>query len=45
VTALREISVLFASLIGVCFLGERFSLSRLAGAALVTIGVGSLALL
>jgi uncharacterized membrane protein len=45
VTALREISVLFASLIGVIFLRERFSLPRLAGAALVTIGVGSLALL
>lgn len=45
VTALREVSVLFASLIGVFFLKERFSLSRLAGAALVSIGVGSLALL
>jgi drug/metabolite transporter (DMT)-like permease len=45
VTALREISVLFASLIGIVILKERFSLSRLAGAALVTIGVGSLALL
>ncbi len=45
VTALREISVLFASLIGVVFLKECFSLLRLTGAALVTIGVGSLALL
>ena len=45
VTALREVSVLFASLIGVIFLRERFSPSRLAGAALVSIGVGSLALL
>jgi uncharacterized membrane protein len=45
VTALREISVLFASLIGVVFLRERLSVPRMAGAALVTIGVGSLALL
>ncbi len=45
VTALREISVVFATLIGVIFLKERFSLRRLAGAALVTIGAGSLALL
>jgi drug/metabolite transporter (DMT)-like permease len=45
VTALREVSVLFASLIGVFFLNERFSLSRLTGAALVFIGAGSLALL
>jgi drug/metabolite transporter (DMT)-like permease len=45
VTALREVSVLFASLIGIVFLHERFSILRLAGAALVSIGVGSLALL
>jgi drug/metabolite transporter (DMT)-like permease len=45
VTALREVSVLFASLIGVLFLHERFSLSRLVGACLVSVGVGSLALL
>ena len=45
VAALREVSVLFASMIGVTVLGERFSLWRLAGAALVTAGVGVLALL
>ena len=45
VTALREVSVLFAPLIGIVFLGERFSVSRLTGAALASIGVGSLALL
>jgi uncharacterized membrane protein len=45
VTALREVSVLFASMIGVIFLKERFSVLRLAGAILISVGVGSLALL
>lgn len=45
VTALREVSVLFATLIGVLFLHEKFSLARLAGACLISIGAGSLALL
>jgi drug/metabolite transporter (DMT)-like permease len=42
VAALREVSVLFASVIGVIVLGERFSSRRFAGATLVTAGVAFL---
>ncbi len=44
VTALREVSVLFTSAIGVLALHERTSLTRIAGALLVTGGVALLAL-
>jgi drug/metabolite transporter (DMT)-like permease len=39
VSALRETSVLFASLIGVIVLKERWSLPRLAGAVLIMLGI------
>lgn len=39
VSALRETSVLFASLIGVVVLKERWSLPRLAGAMLIMMGI------
>lgn len=39
VSALRETSVLFASLIGIFVLKERWSVSRLSGAMLITLGI------
>ena len=42
VAALRETSVLFAALIGMLFLGERFGWMRAGGAALVVVGVVTL---
>ncbi|HEY9081026.1 DMT family transporter [Magnetovibrio sp.] len=39
VTALREMSILFASLIGVVFLGEKMTRGRLAGAIIIMAGV------
>jgi len=44
VSALRETSVLFAALIGALWLKERFSVSRLAGAASVVLGIAALKL-
>ena len=44
VSALRETSVLFASLIGVMVLKERWSVFRLAGALLITTGVAVFAI-
>lgn len=42
VAALRETSVIFASLIGTWFLGERFGWARAAGTALVVAGIATL---
>ena len=39
VSALRETSVLFASLIGIFVLKERWSVPRVSGAALITLGI------
>jgi len=39
VAALREMSILFASLIGVVFLGEKMTQARLVGALIITSGV------
>ena len=39
VSALRETSVLFASLIGIYVLKERWSVARLSGAMLITLGI------
>ncbi len=39
VSALRETSVLFASLIGIFVLKERWSMPRLSGAVLITLGI------
>ena len=44
VAALREVSVVFAALIGTLFLRERFGWTRLAGAIGVTLGVAALRL-
>jgi drug/metabolite transporter (DMT)-like permease len=44
VSALRETSVLFATLIGVLLLKERFRLQRLLGAGAVVAGVVALRL-
>jgi drug/metabolite transporter (DMT)-like permease len=44
VSALRETSVLFAALIGALWLKEGFSVSRLAGAASVVLGIAALKL-
>lgn len=44
VAALRETSVLFAALIGALWLKEGFSVSRLAGAASVVLGIAALKL-
>ena len=41
VAALREISVIFAALLGTWFLGERMGRWRIMGAALVGIGAAS----
>lgn len=44
VAALRETSVLFAALIGTCFLKEPFTLRRALGTAVIVIGVMALRL-
>jgi drug/metabolite transporter (DMT)-like permease len=42
VAALREVSVVFAAILGTVFLNERFGWRRLAGAASVAAGVAAL---
>ena len=44
VAALREVSVVFAAILGTAFLNERFGWRRLAGAAAVAVGVAALRL-
>lgn len=45
VSALREVSVLFAALIGVIFLKEPFRLNRIIAACFICAGVGILTLI
>jgi uncharacterized membrane protein len=44
VGAVREVSVVFAAVVGVAFLGERGTALRVVGAGLITAGVGAIAL-